>query len=38
VFNKLGDGALLGDVVVMIATIFGYLYVRMSRASRLANA
>jgi multiple sugar transport system permease protein len=38
VFNKLGYGALLGDVVVIIATIFAYFYVRMSRAARLANA
>jgi multiple sugar transport system permease protein len=38
VFNKLGYGALLGDVVVIIATIFAYLYVRMSRSSRLTHA
>ena len=30
-FNKLGYGALIGDVIVIIATIFAYLYVRVSR-------
>jgi multiple sugar transport system permease protein len=38
VFGKLGYGALLGDVVVVIATIFAYLYVRMSRTTRMAAA
>lgn len=32
-FNKLGYGALIGDVVVIISTIFAYLYVRVSRQS-----
>jgi multiple sugar transport system permease protein len=30
-FNKLSYGALLGDVIVVIATVFAYLYVRVSR-------
>lgn len=30
-FNKLGYGALIGDVIVIISTIFAYLYVRVSR-------
>lgn len=38
VFGKLGYGALLGDVVVIIATIFAYLYVRVSRITRMAAA
>jgi multiple sugar transport system permease protein len=31
VFKKLGYGALLGDVLVMISTVFAYLYVRAAR-------
>ncbi len=38
VFGKLGYGALIGDVVVIISTIFAYLYVRVSRTSRMATA
>jgi multiple sugar transport system permease protein len=38
VFGKLGYGALLGNVVVLIATIFAYLYVRMSRTTRMVAA
>ena len=34
-FNKLSYGALLGDVIVIIATIFAYLYVRVSRRTVL---
>jgi len=30
-FNKLGYGALLGDVLVIIATVLAYLYVRAAR-------
>jgi multiple sugar transport system permease protein len=32
-FSRLGYGALLGDVVVLIATVFAYLYVRAARAA-----
>ena len=32
-FNKLSYGALIGDVIVVIATVFAYLYVRVSRRS-----
>jgi multiple sugar transport system permease protein len=35
-FNKLSYGALLGDVIVIIATIFAYLYVRASRRTVLS--
>jgi multiple sugar transport system permease protein len=38
VFNKLGYGALLGDVVVIIATVFAYFYVRLSRTPGVATA
>ena len=31
VFKKLGYGALLGDVLVIISTVFAYLYVRAAR-------
>lgn len=31
VFKKLGYGALLGDVLVMISMVFAYLYVRAAR-------
>lgn len=33
-FSRLGYGALLGDVVVLIATVFAYLYVRAVRPNR----
>jgi multiple sugar transport system permease protein len=36
-FNKLAYGALLGDVVVIIATVFAYLYVRVSRPPRAGH-
>jgi multiple sugar transport system permease protein len=35
-FNKLSYGALLGDVIVVIATVFAYLYVRVSRGRAIA--
>ncbi len=36
-FSRLGYGALLGDVVVLIATIFAYLYVRAVKPSGRAQ-
>jgi multiple sugar transport system permease protein len=37
-FSRLAYGALLGDVVVLIATVFAYLYVRAVRPARRRRA
>ena len=36
-FSNLGYGALIGDVLVLISTLFAYLYVRALRPAKAAT-